>query len=356
MRKAIPLFRFATLKRARNGPTRATNIVLNSQAEGAADSVDSPSRAEDLLRCPAKKIDPPLLFPWRHTSDLPPRLVERQKKYSYNWMSYDTSTFGISALTARMYLGVPFTRLLGESWKRELAESCSWAFAQGVAGILSNVYEVPFDKIASNNDDDVSLEFNSTYLNEDSQNGNSTPDDTPSEETMAMESIMETKLRNLYSSAHESGRNQLEVYLASKPTGAHLHSLHALPGLSRSLAENHPDILADIEKEKSRSRDASYLDRILVKTGQIETTLFAEVLVDCDESFRVRNLESGATIQGYNDGKVRQVVHGVRLERVMRWAPGEGKQASNWCITDIDDLLDGNRWFSPPGVQWYHDG
>jgi hypothetical protein len=97
---------------------------------------------------------------------------------------------------------------------------------------------------------------------------------------------------------------------------------------------------------------------MLEQTGTIETTLFAEVFVYCDEVFRVTDLQTGALLQGYDDGKIRQVLHGVRLERLVSWTPETGKTKGNWMITDIDDLLDGNCWYAPSNVghKWWMSG
>jgi len=55
---------------------------------------------------------------------------------------YETSQWMINSLTAKAYLQAPFLDLLlGDSWTNQLAESCSFAFAQGVASVLSNVYK-----------------------------------------------------------------------------------------------------------------------------------------------------------------------------------------------------------------------
>jgi hypothetical protein len=43
--------------------------------------------------------------------------------------------------TAWMFMNVPWYQILFfRQWQADLAENMSWAFTQGVAGILSNVY------------------------------------------------------------------------------------------------------------------------------------------------------------------------------------------------------------------------
>jgi hypothetical protein len=61
----------------------------------------------------------------------------------------DSSNASVDALaTAFFFLNVPWYNLLFfKQWKRDLAEDMSWAFAQGVSGILSNVYRGKLDYI-----------------------------------------------------------------------------------------------------------------------------------------------------------------------------------------------------------------
>jgi len=101
----------------------------------------------DLLKSPARKTKPKLLFPWVHSPDPPRRLIEREAHFRGNRVfDYKTSCTTISALTARAHLEVPFWKILlgSNSWKEELADNCSWAFCQSVAGILSNTYDGTF--------------------------------------------------------------------------------------------------------------------------------------------------------------------------------------------------------------------
>lgn len=117
--------------------TRTSSPIWATHAEGtSADKSDW-----ELLRSPAKKTTPPLLFPWRHGTELPQRLIKRQETMKDESITYDVSTTGISTMTAAFYFSnVSFFRLFGNQWKTDLAESCSWAFFQGLACILSDVY------------------------------------------------------------------------------------------------------------------------------------------------------------------------------------------------------------------------
>jgi len=42
---------------------------------------------------------------------------------------------------AYLFMNMPLSSLLLTDWQQELAQSMSWAFGQGFAGVLSNVYQ-----------------------------------------------------------------------------------------------------------------------------------------------------------------------------------------------------------------------
>lgn len=172
---------------------------------------------------------------------------------------------------------------------------------------------------------------------------------------------MEAKLFNLFADARKSGKDQMQVYLSCKPIHAELHSLHVLPGLNRSLLKSHPRLLREIEQEMSDGKAEAgdrlhQVDRVIKETGKCESTMFAEIFIWCDEVFKVTDLQTGKVVQGYDDGKVREVLHGVRMERNVMTTGNQNHKLGNWIITDIDDLLDGNRWFCPKKVRWVNSG
>ena len=221
--------------------------------------------------------------------------------------------------------------------------------------------------VSFDEEEEIQLQFDykpSSKSSADSVGATGDDDDDDNNSNSSSNNMMETKLQNLFASAH-SGKEQIEVHLKTKPTGAHLHSLHSLPALSRSIAAKHPSLIRDIEKARltgdPQLSGNKYIDAVAAEMGEdhrgtIETTMFAEVLVYCDEVFCVRDLQTGAVVQGNEDGKARQVIHGVRMERVRTSTLGKGTQLSNWMITDIDDLLDGNRWYKPAGTAWFASG
>lgn len=102
--------------------------------------------ANKILRAPFQKVAPPVLFPWRHEEQPLARLIPGTADFEekgtilggYIW-SRNPSLEAVAI--AYLLLNVPFYQLLFfRDWKAELADSFSWAFTQGVSGILSNAY------------------------------------------------------------------------------------------------------------------------------------------------------------------------------------------------------------------------
>ena len=123
---------------------RSAGPIWATQAEGAS------TKPEDLelLKSPAKKTVPPLLFPWRHGTELPERLIQRQELLKNETISYDVSTVGIATMTAAFYFNhVSFFQIFGNQWRTDLAESCSWAFFQGLTSILSKAYNGAYTQL-----------------------------------------------------------------------------------------------------------------------------------------------------------------------------------------------------------------
>jgi hypothetical protein len=112
---------------------RRPTTVCKSQVEGALSTTPT-----DLLRSPAKKTSPSVLFPWHHSLSIPSRLLERERNPVPGLLN---SPFFISVMTAGSYMNLPIWRMPGQGWRRNLAESCSWAFFQGLHEMMSNVYE-----------------------------------------------------------------------------------------------------------------------------------------------------------------------------------------------------------------------
>jgi hypothetical protein len=208
---------------------------------------------------------------------------------------------------------------------------------------------VPFDSIAKG---DFHLDFEHSL-------GRS--DDEKAEESNLVDEVdymVESRLRSLFESARESGKDQMQVRLDCKPiaAGAQMVNLYVFPFLSRGNLKRDPGLKDKyqhlLELMTVSPRDALPIYHELIAEfqdrGCTESTVICQVLVPCDEIFWVKDLATGATIQGHEDGKIRKVFHLVRMEMVVETHPAERpifpfrhKQGS-WQITDIDDMLDGN--------------
>lgn len=369
-------------------------------------SVDSAEEAAAAAEAAKLKIEPEeltvkpkALFPWRHetSENLLPRLEFDSPEYRADVRLPND----IQAMLAVFFLGVPVWRVFfGTGWRDELAESCAFAFKQGTAGIISNVYNVPFTSLLKDDDklefcypESLDSEAPDVENQEDASKGPSESESVNiviSDETTEKESTLETSqsthkmssegdkkvfvdetdapdvthmldrpLRRLFQSAHESGRDQLLIKLKSEPKRAMLYTVFGIPFLTKRQAEADTSLL-------NRVRDLLALIRTdsdtafagindIIRQGvslpkeKMETTIEVQVLVECEEEFQVMDRKSGILLQGPEDGLVRSVIHLVRLETVATW---RGKFPSlpsrtldNWIITDIDDLVGCKKWY-----------
>lgn len=182
--------------------------------------------------------------------------------------------------------------------------------------------------------------------------------------------MLEQKLRTLYSSAREHGKKLFRIKLCTQPVSAQIESLFLVPFLTREHVEETPalrhsyrNILRHLEsKQRELGRPlgkgeiameiGSELESLATKMaddeGYVESTVVAQVSVRCREIFSVTDVEKGEIIQGDPKELVNDVVHLVRFEMVVGLSL-DGKienQEGSWQITDWDDLLAGNVWFS----------
>ena len=121
-------------------------VGVRTLSVGSRNVVSSPPPVQEeiLSRMPKKE---PIVFPWRHEAERVSRVIPGTPEYvtrgpllSSTKMTPGNSTINAYA-TAFTFLDVPWYELLFfNSWKSELTDSVSWAFCQGVAGILSNLY------------------------------------------------------------------------------------------------------------------------------------------------------------------------------------------------------------------------
>lgn len=284
----------------------------------------------------------------------------------------------------------PFTR---KEWIHEMEWAFCDAFSKGVKGMLEGTYSINGDlrevddKLDSESSFDV--EFEQTIdpkplVEKGGEQTQTKSDDTKQsndkfEQEQEENCMLQYKLRNMYQSARQhSHPSKINILLRTQPQSAVIESMFPVFGLSRSLVENHPNLrhsyrnlvkhLQRKHKEaqsEGRSRlnpwevgsiVMSGLDELMVQSSKLSDdrkgviTVIAQVSIQCREQFCVRDVETKEVIQG--DGAPKDVTHLVRFEIVLREPLEESEDGSwemeigRWQITDWDDLLDGNVWFT----------
>jgi hypothetical protein len=171
------------------------------------------------------------------------------------------------------------------------------------------------------------------------------------------DSMVQENLRELYQSAHEFGKHQLQVRLDCRPTDvARMESIFVFPFLSRSALKTTPSLKEDYQSllavMAESPRDSipiwhDVLDKVRRSSNRMESTVICQVLLECEEVFWVKDRTTGVVLQGYDDEEPRTVVHLVRFEMVVETIPVPHlipfqMKTGSWQLTDIDDLLKGN--------------
>ena len=111
-------------------PTTGSDCTADADAITAA----TVSATKTQQPCP--------IFPWHHeTLNNPlPRLSPGTPEFLNDIIFAHRG----QAFLACLFLNMPFWQIFvgHKHWRHDLADASGWAFAQGVAGILSNVYSV----------------------------------------------------------------------------------------------------------------------------------------------------------------------------------------------------------------------
>ena len=336
-----------------------------SQMEGEPGSAAIPAEGVwDGKRFPhASMANPRVIFPWRHDTELLPRLVrgsdefELQGGYYGPGDPFKTGSVKIPFMqsVAAYWTGVPWYEVPFSGWKKELATSSAWAFTQAVAEMMSNLHRVSIDDVRREGGDfDVDFKHTTSITTEESLAEEEAPSSSD------LDYMIEEKLLKMYKHAHDSGRDQMQIHLQMQVTSAKLLSLVVVPFFSREDAKEKrfvpslTDLIADVislpNKEFRKKLQDTRMKRV-DGYSSYEHTVIAQVLVNCEEVFSVTDLKCGSVLQGYGDGKVRNVTHVVRLESAIlfSWLPEKKAMKTvlkGWQITDWDDMLGGNIWFS----------
>ena len=318
----------------------------------STDTTDALNK-ESIRKAPATKFEPKPLFPWRHEYELIPRLVPGTSEYDDDVV-----------LTQRAQSGIAYSFLdnvsllnafLTKKWQVDLAEGAAYAFSRAVAGICANTYHVPMDTISSA---DGSTHF---HFDPSQQMGKHASDPV---ECPTLKYMVGKKLRQLYESAHGSAREQLQIRLELEPTRADFVALFCSPYISRKAVEQDPtviDIAADaildmraggaLSGSSAFWRFATYITEYEeANNGSLFTTVDAQVLVECQEIFSVRDSCTGRVLQGSEEGLRRTVRHLVRFETTVETTGGpnilfNSNKAEDWVLIDIDDLVGEDPWY-----------
>ncbi len=204
--------------------------------------------------------------------------------------------------------------------------------------------------------------------------------------------MLQRQLRQLYQSAkNHSHPSKVNILLRTLPKSAKIESMFPIFGLSRSLVDDHPHLRHTyrnmIKRLQSKHKEAylagkerlnpievgkfitQELQNVMEQSAKLSDdrmasiTIVAQVSIQCKEIFCVRDVDSGVVLQGCGEDvhRPRDVTHLVRFEMVVRErliSDGEDSTMENeedgkweiemgrWQITDWDDLLDGNVFFT----------
>jgi hypothetical protein len=324
-------------------------------------SIDSASEAEAIAAKLAisQEIKPRPIFPWRHDVTPLPRLIEGSPDFYKDIVLPPRGQRGC----AKWLLGKSFASVylgIGGDWRDELAQPMEYAFTQAVAGIASNVYNLPYNEVCKSD----KIEFNYSSEDKDESATTETSINSSNDEFVPnIDSMLDRPLRQLYENAHKSGRNQLQIKLTIEPKSACLKSVFGLLFISRRDVTEDTEGLAKIKRLSELPHDPPFSDMVQAVSDfilaamerrdfrSLDTTVEAQVIVTCDESFQVIDRATGVVLQGSEDGAVRQVDHLVRFETTVTTHKPETfpfipkNTIGSWIITDIDDLLGFKKWY-----------
>jgi len=253
-----------------------------------------------------------------------------------------------------------------KTWKKNLQDGFTFAFIQGLAAVLSNAFRVPLDQI-TNESQSSSFQISFHY-----------PPQEPLSADLAVldtSTIMAEPLAKLFQSAAQQGARKLRIQLELTPKRSVFHRLFGIPLISKQLVEKEDNFLLNLFFKKDKDTDkyvvadqshfVDYLRSVALEEMETQeresgdeisefkfaTTIAAEAMIICDETFCVWDADTGEVLQGYEDnGTTREVGHMVTMERTYETVLGSGislmdRTNSNWLMTDCDDLLGPQKWY-----------
>ncbi|KAL7539270.1 hypothetical protein ACHAWF_006360 [Thalassiosira exigua] len=285
-------------------------------------------------------IDDELFFPWRHSSMLPDRILERND-YSgaFNPTARDPPI--LRKLIAARELNIPVCNVLPipfykHEWEVDLANGFAVAFEFAMIELLRSIFR-------------VRVEHQDGIISLDSSKGDSMNDICDSVyDNEYLKGMMDKKLIKQY----QINPEKMQLKFTLQPIEATLQHIFAVPvpGLTREIVEDNPYLRGAIYRLHSaydeNGFDEHYFDLLtdFAKHGPDKRTVIAEASVRCMEFFQVKDASTGSVVQGMEDGsEAEEAVHIVRFEVVTdEGGNNEERDIGNWKIIDVDDLLEGN--------------
>jgi hypothetical protein len=237
-------------------------------------------------------------------------------------------------------------------WKAELSDSMTYAFLQGVSGIISNTFRIPYDS-GTGDSESVSIQY--------PYEGETPANDDPKLYCPQVDQMLSPPLRKLFQSAHASGRDQLRILLETRPVRSTFYRLYAVPFYTKEALEADPSILKTLfnggKPEWGTVYESIYTRSMeqLELYDRVETTVAAEVYVICEERFQVVDAETGVVLQGPEGASLtREVGHLATFEMTSTnyqeeaFPYGIRTERGNWQLIDIDDLVSTQKWYHMP--------
>jgi hypothetical protein len=294
------------------------------------------------------------LFPWRHSVDPLERLVPHTRAHltdiclplvAQNVIAWDLLKESL------------WRSFVTGAYRKDLALSAAYAWTRGVQSVVTNVYNAHSKQDDS---DDTLIDF--TFPNESTTASENNKEQSAQTDTTSR--MLSPALVDLYKSAHESGRHQVEICLQSTPVNASLYSLFAIPFVSRGVLQGQPQMVSQVNRflkdfvrltrggpvppQQLFNDYAHWVRDQQERNGKVVTTVEAQVVLTCVELFHVRDKATGEIIQGRLGEPTPNIQHLVRLEvdvtttQGSRWPEHEMGQ---WQIVDWDDLVEEEVWY-----------
>lgn len=389
--------------------TNTTKESIIGEATAPPVGIDSTTASTTIIsNATATHSGPKTLFPWKHESKLA-LLLPRCNPGSIEYNNDFAYTIRAQSFLSCLFLNMPMYQIFFNTneWRQNMADTCAYAFTQGIANILLNTYSISKNDIMNNdnNDDSTKIQFNfpprdvlkpnaendssseSVNNNEESKDAvgsdslsNNTSDDDKTNSVPNSEIKDKTKdenkvnnndknipldmfsksLQNLYQSAYTYGKDKYQITLYTEPIQATLYNIHAYPYITRESCEN--DKGKFVKELIKQCRISPYnafqllqehLEKEYNQHEYLETTIDIQVLIQCNEIFQVIDRDTGNIVQGSTDGIMKSVYHLIRFENNVISTQQEtfpygiiSTLKNNWIITNIDDLITTKSWYA----------